>query len=147
MKETLLIGHNFKLFWTGKPNMTQWDVFLLSNGHSHRTCQTRSLLSQIWQGESHFSQKRPLANVSSLASIKKCLKFPSNRKKCKKGFLANASTVKPVYNGGCYAEGCFLDNPLHWLTVMASDWPLFGGYSGLTVLGGIGKNCWVLAFA
>jgi hypothetical protein len=37
--------------------------FLLSNGYSRQIRQTRKLLAQLWQGESHFSQKWPLANV------------------------------------------------------------------------------------
>ena len=35
----------------------------LSNGHSRQIRKTRSLLVQICRGESHFSQKWPLANV------------------------------------------------------------------------------------
>jgi hypothetical protein len=35
----------------------------LSNGHLRQIRETRSLLARIWQGESHFSQKWPLANV------------------------------------------------------------------------------------
>jgi hypothetical protein len=35
----------------------------LSNGHSRQICENRELLVQIWRGESHFSQKWPLANV------------------------------------------------------------------------------------
>jgi hypothetical protein len=35
----------------------------LSNGFSRQILETRSLLPQIWRGESHFSQKWPLANV------------------------------------------------------------------------------------
>ncbi len=38
-------------------------MFFLSNGHSRQICETRSLLAQICRGESHFSQKWPLANV------------------------------------------------------------------------------------
>jgi hypothetical protein len=38
-------------------------VFYLSNGHSRQICKARSLLARIWRGESHFSQKWPLANV------------------------------------------------------------------------------------
>ena len=38
-------------------------VQILSNGHSRQICETRPLLVQICRGESHFSQKWPLANV------------------------------------------------------------------------------------
>jgi hypothetical protein len=37
--------------------------FLLSNGYSRQIRETRTLLAQIWQGESHFSRKWPLASV------------------------------------------------------------------------------------
>jgi hypothetical protein len=36
---------------------------LLSNGHSRQIGETCALLAQMWRGESHFSQKWPLANV------------------------------------------------------------------------------------
>jgi hypothetical protein len=38
-------------------------IILLSNGYSRQVCKTRALLMQIWQGESHFSRKWPLASV------------------------------------------------------------------------------------
>jgi len=40
----------------------------LTFGHSHKICQSRSLLVQIWRGESHFSQKRLLVNLENLES-------------------------------------------------------------------------------
>ncbi len=38
-------------------------VQILSNGHSRQIRETRPLLVRICRGESHFSQKWPLANV------------------------------------------------------------------------------------
>jgi hypothetical protein len=38
-------------------------VNILSKGYSRQICETRELLARIWRGESHFSQKWPLANV------------------------------------------------------------------------------------
>ncbi len=38
-------------------------VQILSNGHLRQICETRPLLVRICRGESHFSQKWPLANV------------------------------------------------------------------------------------
>ena len=37
--------------------------FFLSNGHSPQICQNGELLVRMCRGESHFSQKSPLANV------------------------------------------------------------------------------------
>ena len=37
---------------------------LVSNGHSRQIRETRALLARMCRGESHFSQKWPLANVS-----------------------------------------------------------------------------------
>ncbi len=39
-------------------------VVILSNGHSPQIRVTRSLLVRMYRGESHFSQKWPLANIS-----------------------------------------------------------------------------------
>ncbi len=38
-------------------------VFLLSNGHLPKIRENGELLVRMWRGESHFSQKWPLANV------------------------------------------------------------------------------------
>ncbi len=57
--------HNYS--WLGSL-LGSFDVFIqyvvsqLSNGYSRQIHETRSLLVQIWWGESHFSQKWPLAN-------------------------------------------------------------------------------------
>jgi hypothetical protein len=48
------------VYWEG---MTDRSTKGLSNGYSRQMRQTRSLLPQIWQGESHFFQKWHLANV------------------------------------------------------------------------------------
>ena len=52
-------------------NRREWSVVVefVSNGHLRAIRKTRSLIAQIWWGESHFSQNRPLENVSSLACI------------------------------------------------------------------------------
>jgi hypothetical protein len=42
--------------------------FYLTYGHLHNIRQICSLIVQIWRGKSHFSQKRPLANLANLAS-------------------------------------------------------------------------------
>jgi len=44
--------------------------FLLSNGHSPQIHETRSLLVRMCQGESHFSQKWPLASVRQVWQVR-----------------------------------------------------------------------------
>ncbi len=61
--------------------------FCLSNGHSPQICQNGKLLVRMCRGESHFSQKSPLANVgesgesrqSRLANVDECIESDQNR--------------------------------------------------------------------
>jgi hypothetical protein len=75
-------------------NFTQYVIVLpyhlgliLSNGHSPQIRQNGELLVQMCRGESHFSQKSPLANVgksgesgqSSLANVDECIESGQSR--------------------------------------------------------------------
>jgi hypothetical protein len=61
--------------------------FIISNGHSPQIRQNGKLLVQMCRGESHFSQKSPLANVgesgesrqSRLANVDECNESDQNR--------------------------------------------------------------------
>ncbi len=64
-----------------------FDEVCLSNGHSPQIRQNGKLLVGMCRGESHFSQKSPLANVgesgesrqSKLANVYECVESDQNR--------------------------------------------------------------------
>ena len=66
----------FKFFWGGtwglrKCRGSSIFVFYLSNGHSPQICQNGELLVRMCRGESHFSQKRRMSNVSEFGEYHK----------------------------------------------------------------------------
>ncbi len=62
-------------------------VFKVSNGHPPQICENGELLVRMCRGESHFSQKSPLANVgksgksweSRLANVDECIESGKSR--------------------------------------------------------------------
>jgi hypothetical protein len=68
-------------------NLNKKTGFYLSNGHLPHICQNGKLLVRMCRGESHFSQKSPLANVGKciesnqnrLANVGECIESGQNR--------------------------------------------------------------------